>query len=362
MSIIKEAHAEYYRVPLREVLVDAVHGNHTHFELIICRIQTQDGFEGTGYTYTGGFGGHAIHSMLEHELIPFVWGRDADCIDALWNDMQWRVHYVARGGIASFAISAVDIALWDIRGRKSGQPLWKMAGGRGRSANVYVGGIDLNFSLDKLLDQTRKNLDRGFTSVKIKVGQKNLSDDIKRAVAVHNLLGDGFLMTDANMSWSVEKAIRAGRLLRTEANALWLEEPTIPEDYAGYNRIQQESGIAVAGGENLHTLYEHRMQIEQGNVDFPMPDSGNVGGITGFLKVAAIAQAFNRPVCTHGMQELNVSLMSGITNPGWVEAHSFPIDEYTTRPLVVENGLCIAPDTPGTGVEFDWAKLAPYKG
>src|SRR6195952_6021415 len=103
---------------------DAKHGAHTHFELVTVTLRLADGSEGTGYTYTGGKGGHAIKAMLEHDLAPYLLGRDADGIDALYDGMLWHIHYVGRGGIAAFAVSAVDIALWDLRGKREGKALW----------------------------------------------------------------------------------------------------------------------------------------------------------------------------------------------------------------------------------------------
>ena len=120
----------------------------------------------------------------------------------------------------------------------------------------------------------------------------------------------------------------------------------------GYARIREEGGLAIAQGENLHTLHEFTHALTRGKVDFPQPDASNIGGVTGWVKVANLAQALNLPVCSHGMQELHVSLMSAMPNSGWMEVHSFPIDQYTTRPLRIdpETGRALAPDTPGTGV------------
>ncbi|MCB2039943.1 MAG: uroporphyrinogen decarboxylase, partial [Rhodoferax sp.] len=184
MPIIESIDARRFQVPLAEVLSDAKHGDHTHFELVTVTIRVDDGNEGTGYTYTGGKGGHAVLAMIEHDLKPLLLGRDAQDIDALYDAMQWHIHYVGRGGIASFAISAVDIALWDLRGKQRGEALWKMAGGASRHCKAYCGGIDLNFPLDKLLEQTRGYLARGFNGVKIKVGQPRLADDVARVQAV----------------------------------------------------------------------------------------------------------------------------------------------------------------------------------
>ena len=136
MAIIKNLNAGFYRLPLKEVLVDAMHGEHHHFEIITVEISDEDGATGTGYTFTGGHNGGAIFDIASREFPPHVIGEDADRIEKLWNKLWWVSHYGGRGGPTVLALSALDIALWDLKAKKAGIPLWKLLGGRNGSIDT----------------------------------------------------------------------------------------------------------------------------------------------------------------------------------------------------------------------------------
>ena len=197
-----------------------------------------------GYTYTVGTGGAAVHALLARDLAPRLVGREAERIEELWQAMWWALHYGAQG----LAISAVDIALWDLRARRQGAPLWRALGGFDPRVPCYAGGIDLELPLDALLRQTDDNLARGFRAIEMKVGRPSLREDVERVRAMRGHLGPEFpLMVDANMRWSVDDAIRAARALQ-DLDPVWLEEPTIPDDIPGHARIVREGACPSPRG------------------------------------------------------------------------------------------------------------------
>jgi L-alanine-DL-glutamate epimerase-like enolase superfamily enzyme len=354
---IRDLKADHYRIPLPVALSDSTHGTIRGFELITVRVRDAHGGEGVGYTYTVGTGGAAVHALIARDLAPLLAGRDADRIEEIWQAMWWALHYGGRGGAQGLAISAVDIALWDLRARRQKMPLWRLLGGFDPRVPCYAGGIDLDFTLDALLRQTDDNLGRGFRAIKMKVGRPSLHEDVERVRTMRAHLGAGFpLMVDANMRWSVDEAIRAARALR-ELEPLWLEEPTIPDDVPGHARIVREGGLPVAAGENLHTLHEFRALIAAGGVTFPEPDVTNCGGVTVFMKVCHLAEAFNLPVTSHGAHDLTVHLLAAASNRSYLEAHGFGLDRFIAEPLRLEAGMAIAPERPGHGVELDWKAL-----
>ena len=357
MSRITSIEPGFYRIPLPTVLTDSMHGEMRAFELNTVRIRDSDGAEGVGYTFTVGRNGAAVDAILTRELIEIMDGEEADEIERLWHQAWWALHYGGRGGPTVLAISAFDMALWDLKAKRANLPLWKALGGFDPKVPCYAGGIDLDLPLDKLLRQTDDNLGRGFRAIKMKVGRANLFEDVERVKAMREHLGEGFpLMVDANMKWSVDGAIRAARALQP-FDLTWLEEPTIPDDPAGHARIVREGGLPIAAGENLRTLWEFKLYVAGGAVTYPEPDVTNCGGVTPFMKIAHLAEAFNLPVTSHGAHDVTVHLLAACPNRSYLEAHGFGLERYIAEPLKIQDGFALAPDRPGHGIEFDFKGL-----
>ena len=359
---ITHVNTDHYRIPLPVLLSDSTHGEISHFGLITARVQSSEGVEGLGYTYcVGDVGGTAIHALMRDDLGPLLIGEDSDCIERIWERMWWHVHFVGRGGAASFALAALDIALWDLRGQAQNMPWWRLLGGHDPRVAVYAGGIDLQFALDALLAQADEFQAQGYRAIKMKVGRDRLSEDLERVGAMREHLGPDFpLMADANMRWRVDEAIRASRGL-APFDLFWLEEPTIPDDVSGHARIAREGGLPIATGENFHTVYEFQQMIAHGGISFPEPDVATLGGVTPWVKVAHLAETCNLPVTTHGVHDLQVHLLAAIPNSSYLEAHGFGLDRFIGNPLRIENGLAVAPDRAGHGVVFDWEALEEFR-
>ncbi|HEU5011219.1 MAG TPA: mandelate racemase/muconate lactonizing enzyme family protein [Roseiflexaceae bacterium] len=354
---IEQIETAYYRLPL-EPMGDAGHGAIDSEELITLMLRAE-GLEGHGYSYTIGRGGRAVQALIDHDLAPLLRGRDASDIEGLWNLMWQRLLYVGRGGLASFAIAAVDVALWDLRGLHEQKPLYALLGAEARDIPAYGSGVDLPKSLDDLLKQTEGFLARGFPGVKVKIG-RDAREDERRVGAVRKLIGDDVdLMVDANMTWTADEALERGKRLE-QFNLYWYEEPTIPEDVAGHARLARELDVPIAIGESLHSPHEFRRYVDKHAVEVLQIDPITNGGITASLKALQMADAANLKTSSHYTDELSAHLLCASRNPVYLEKHAFALDPYLVAPQRVVNGHVRPTDAPGTGLRFDPQALKPY--
>lgn len=347
---------DHYVIELPRVLEDSMHGVMTAFEVVTARVTDSDGATGVGYTFTCGVNGGAIANILHREMTPRVLGRDPSLIEAIWKDLWWAFHYGGRGGPTVLALSALDMALWDLKAKRADMPLWRLLGGYDPRVPCYAGGIDIDLTPQELVEQTHQNFAKGHRAIKMKVGRERLSEDVAKMAALRDAFGaDMPLMADANMKYTVDGAIRAARAFR-DFDLVWFEEPIPPDDPLGHRRILTEGGIPIASGENLRSHWEFRVAIEN-CVTFPEPDVTNCGGVTPFMKIARMAEAFHLPVTSHGAHDITVQLLAACPNRSYLEAHGFGLEAYMVHPFEIEEGHVTASERPGHGVEFDWDRL-----
>ncbi|MCL4467172.1 MAG: mandelate racemase/muconate lactonizing enzyme family protein [Chloroflexi bacterium] len=357
--MIDRIETAYYRLPL-EGMGDALHGTMDCEELIMTKVYA-DGLVGHGYSYTIGRGGRAIRALVEHDLAPLLLGRDPQPVESLWAEMWRALHYVGRGGLASFAIAALDVALWDLRGLRAGRPLYALAGGISRPIPAYGSGVDLGKTLPELLAQTEGFLARGFPGVKVKVGRPDFAEDEARVAEVRRLIGDRIdLMVDANMAWSADEALARGRRLQ-QFRPFWLEEPTAPEDVAGHRQLVDALQVPIAVGENLHSPDEYRRYVDEGALAVLQIDPITNGGITASLRALALADAANLGTSSHYTDELSAHLLCASRYPVYLEKHAYALDRYLEMPQQVVNGQVRPSEAPGTGLRFDERALSPYR-
>ncbi len=327
-------------------------------ETPIVRIRCNDGAEeGVGYTYTIGTGGSSVVALLRDHLAPKLIGRDPDCIEAIWKELFFHTHATAVGAITSLALAAIDTALWDMRCRRAGLPLWKAAGGAQPKVPVYTteGGW-LHLDTDALVAQSLEAKAAGFRGAKIKVGRPHVSEDVARLTAVREAVGDAFeIMVDANQCFTVAEAIRRARAYEPFGLA-WLEEPLPAEDLAGHAELAAHTAIPIAVGESIYHPAHFREYLAHRACSIVQADVARIGGITPWLKVAHLAETFNVPICPHFLMELHVSLTAAVPSAAWVE-YIPQLNELTASQLVIADGYALAPITPGLGIDWNFAAI-----
>ncbi|MFC4113763.1 mandelate racemase/muconate lactonizing enzyme family protein [Nonomuraea zeae] len=352
MTKIVSADAYLIDIPVETVRTDAVQA-FVKQETIFVRLATGDGLEGIGYSYTIGTGGRAVLSMLRDHLLPALDGRDAREVEAIWRDLFAATRATTVGAITSLALAAVDSALWDLRCLRAGEPLWRLAGGFRQAVPVYdTEGGWLHLSTEDLVRGALAARDSGLGGVKIKIGRPRVEEDAERIAAVRAAVGPGLdIMVDANQSMTYAEARRRAHALEPYG-VYFFEEPLPADDVQGHRELARSTSIPVAVGESMYSVGQFRDYLTRGAASVVQADVARVGGITPWLKVAHLAEAFNVAVCPHFLMELHVSLVAAVPAGTYVE-HIPQLRAITLAELPIENGHAIAPDVPGLGIAWD---------
>ena len=332
-------------------------------DAVLVRITSDDGATGWGEAHHGRSPG-AIAKLIETTLAPMLIGRDALDVQGAWSRMH-RGHLASHGFGAGTAIamSGIDIALWDLRGKVAGWPLYRLLGGGRRTIPAYGGGLSLGYQEpETLVEEAQRHVGSGYRILKLRLGDA-VERDAARVRAVREGLGDGIkLLADANTAYRVEDVRWIGPVLE-EAGIAWLEEPFSSYDENAYRLAAQATRVPLAAGENHYTRYEFQRLLDEGVVQYLQPDLSKSGGISEVLRIAAMASARSLSIHPHSsMTALNLAaslhLLSAIDNPGFFEADVSHTNLFRTElgdhDFAVDAEGCLwAPDRPGLGIEVN---------
>jgi L-alanine-DL-glutamate epimerase-like enolase superfamily enzyme len=350
-----------YRWPRHKPISNGKH-TYTHAGLGVVKIYTDEGVTGVGFGAASGIAGATI-DVLKEQLI----GQDPLNHERLWSAM-WVPKLIGRRGLTTRAISTIDIALWDLKGKVAGLPLHRLLGGYADRVPTYIAGgyYEEGKGLRELAQEMVDNVELGARAVKMKVGAVSIAEDAERVKTVREAVGPEVkVMVDANCAYRFYQAIQLAKRIEDD-DIFWFEEPVAPDDYEGHARLAAQTSIPIATGENEYTRYGFRDLIAHGSAAILNADAQVLGGITEFMKIAALAQAHDLDVAPHGDQNVHVHLVSAISNGLIVEYYRDSVDPmwrkiFRETLLLNDDGTLTPPGGPGLGVELNEEALAPYR-
>jgi len=358
---ITKISAETYQVPVHRDMHDAIR-HFNKMDVIFVRVDTDEGLQGHGFTYSIiPHGAREICSLVQTSINSLIQGMNPLNHEQVWYEMWRRMDWVGRGGIAVLAVAAVDIAIWDLKSKAAGMSLHRLLGGYRDKVPVYnTDGGWLNHSLEQLAEETSGIVRAGFRGTKIKVGKDDPAEDVERIAAVRKILGPHrTLMVDANERFTQAEAIRRARMWE-EFNLFWFEEPLPAEDISGHTALKAHTSIPIALGESLFTRHQFKDYLVSNGVSIMQPDACRCGGITEWLKIAALASCHNMQISPHFVMELHLPLVAAIPNGLFVE-YIPSLDAVLTKPMLLEDGYYRPSEEPGLGISWDFEKLEGFK-
>src|SRR5579871_3509850 len=335
--------------------------------IVTLQLRTDDGIEGLGVAYFGG----ALTRTLRHaidELGALIVGDDPLRVEAVAAKLRAAAGSSGPAGILTMAMSAIDVALWDIKGKALGLPLWKLLGGGRSHIRTYASGaLRRGLKLDEAVTAAGRLREKGHRQAKMQLGLPGVTSparEVEQAKLIREACGpDMDLMCDINQRWRPEQAIDIGRRVEDAGVGLfWLEDVTAHDDFAGLARVADALATPVAGGEYLYGIVPFRHMIEQRSVDYVMIDLARVGGITPWRKVAGMAEAFNLPVVSHVIPEIHAHLVAAAPNGLTVEYMGWMLELFDgVAEFDAGTGELVLSDRPGLGLSFRQATINRYR-
>jgi L-talarate/galactarate dehydratase len=320
----------------------------TEVAFLFVEVTTENGHTGIGFSYSKRAGGPGQFAHAK-EIADVLIGEDPSDIGRLWVKLCWAGASVGRSGLATQAIAAFDVALWDLKAKRASLPLSKLLGSYRDSVRTYnTSGGFLHTPIEQVLENSAAALEAGIGGIKLKVGQPDWRTDVARVTAVREYLDDDVpLMVDANQQWDRASAMRMGRIFE-EFGLVWIEEPLDAYDAEGHAQLARALDTSIATGEMLASLAEHARLIEVGAADIVQPDAPRIGGITQFLKLAALAESKQLEIAPHFAMEIHCHLAAAYPIEPWVE-HFDWLDPLFNEHLETRDGRMWVSDRPGLG-------------
>jgi L-alanine-DL-glutamate epimerase-like enolase superfamily enzyme len=330
-------------------------------EFVTLELGTDAGLEGIGLTFFGGPLTKALREAVE-ALAALTMGESPLHVEAIVDKLRRAASGAGPGGIFTLALSAIDIALWDIKGKALQQPLCTLLGGHRARVPTYASGALMRpHPVDYLATAGPRLAGMGFKQMKMQLGaEPTVAREIERVRVLRQALGDDIdLMCDINQLWDVNQAIEIGR--RVEPYHLfWLEDVVAHDDYQGLARVADALTTPVCAGEYHYGIRPFRHMLEARSIDIVMIDLLRVGGITQWMKVAGMAEAYNVPVVSHLIPEMHVHLIAAIPHGLTVEYMPWTLRLFEETPAI-EQGQLVVPQQPGLGLKFDAAAIKRYE-
>ena len=360
-STITKAEARLIRVPVDPPRGDAIQ-KFDALEIPLVTITDKAGNSGVGFGYTIGTGGAAMLQLINSELLPKLDGEDARRISKIGNKLFSGIHALTPGCVSSTSLAAIDVALWDLAGKRTGTPVFMLLGGAKDKVPIYNTNVGwLNRPLDEMLELCREAVEKdGFRALKLKVGKDDKYEDEERVGKVRETVGRQVkLMIDANQSWTIDEAVPRLKLLE-KFDLVWIEEPLLATDVQGYKKLGFHTPIARAGGESLYSIEYFYQYLREGALDILQPDAARIGGITNAMKVCHLAKAADLRVAPHVSPELSVTIAAAVSNSMFIE-YIPQMSPVLKKTVEIKDGFAIPFDAPGHGIEFDADALDKYE-
>ncbi len=345
-------------IPVKYPVVSSVRES-KEIDFVLLDILTDEGIK--GISYAQGFylnGSRAIQSCLDL-IMPQLVGENPIHIEKIWHQMWQWIKLLGRQGLAAFALSMVDIALWDILGKSLNQPIYKLLGGNRASLEAYASDALWLVPPNEAVVQAEELVDQGFSTLKMRFGRKDPNEDITAIKKNRKAIGSGVeIVCDVNQGWTIDKTISMCKQLE-DFKLSWLEEPIDAEDAEGYSELMRRISIPIATGENLYSIQAFHHFLRSGSATVYTPDLQRIGGITGWKIIARLLESYNVSFSSHLFPEISAHLLAAANKSQKLEWMTWSSALFT-EPLECKNGVIKIFDKPGLGMSWEENVIKKY--